>query len=181
MIMGTGTVARPHVFNTQIWRCVIKAIFTETLFIESENTEGQQKTVELPFGRVSARAIIVRRGDGAILGTLHRKDGSYALPGGGIEDNESTEDAIIRELKEENITLIDSDDDWRERITVDYFGGYKELTVWYLFTVTDTDVQPCEENIETRWISQNEDVWYPLMRDKILLAIQKHLPELSKS
>lgn len=101
-------------------------------------------------------------------------------PGGGIENNETTEDAIIRELVEENITLIDSDDGWHERITVDYFGGYKELTVWYLFVVTDADVKPCEENIETRWISQREDTWYPLVREKIFLAIQMQLPKLSK-
>ena len=103
------------------------------------------------------------------------------MPGGGIDDNENAEDAIIRELQEENITLIDNDEGWRERVTVDYFGGYKELTLWYLFTVTDADVKPCEENIETRWISQNEDAWYPLMREKILLAIQQHLPDFSYS
>ena len=134
----------------------------------------------MPFGHVSARAIIVRQEDGAILGTLHRKNGRYALPGGAIEDNEKAEDAIIRELEEENITLLGSDDGWRERVTVDYFGGYQELSVWYLFVVTETDVKPCEENIETRWIGQDEEAWYPLMREKILLAIRRHAPNLLK-
>jgi 8-oxo-dGTP pyrophosphatase MutT (NUDIX family) len=133
----------------------------------------------LPFGRVSARAIIVRQEDGAILGTLHRINGRYALPGGGLENNESAEDAIIRELHEENITLIGSDNNWHERITVDYYNGYKELTLWFLFVVKDADVQPCEENIETRWITQDEDVWYPLTREKIMLSIRSHVPELA--
>jgi len=129
---------------------------------------------------VSARAIIVRREDGAILGTLHRKDGRYAFPGGAVEDNEKVEDAVLRELQEENITLMDSDKGWRERITVDYYHGYQELSVWYLFVVKDADIKPCEENFETRWISQNEDVWYPLMREKILLTIQRQVPSLLK-
>jgi 8-oxo-dGTP pyrophosphatase MutT (NUDIX family) len=158
----------------------IKAIFTETFITENGNITGPQKLVELPFNRISARAIILRQEDGAILGTLHRENGRYALPGGGLESNEKAEEAILRELQEENINLIDSEDGWRERITVDYYKGYKELTVWYLFTVKDADVQPCEENIETRWISQSEDAWYPLMKEKILLAIQQHLQEFSK-
>ncbi len=121
----------------------------------------------MPFSRVSARAIIIRQKDGAILGTLHRVNGMYALPGGGLENNENAEEAIARELQEENISLIGIDDGWRERITVDYYNGYQELTVWYLFVVKDADIKPCEENIETRWISQDEDVWYPLIREKI--------------
>lgn len=129
---------------------------------------------------MSARAIIIRQEDGAIVGTLHRKNGRYALPGGAVENNEKVEDAILRELQEENITLIDSDDGWRERITVDYYNGYQELSVWYLFVVRDTDVKPCEENIETRWIGQDEDAWYPLMKEKILLTIQKQKPSLLK-
>jgi len=129
---------------------------------------------------VSARAIIVRQTDGAILGTLHRKNGKYALPGGAVDDNEKVEDAILRELQEENIILIDSDDEWRERITVDYYHGYQELSVWYLFIVKDADVKPCEENIETRWVSQDEDAWYPLMKERILLAIHRQEPSLLK-
>ena len=97
-----------------------------------------------------------------------------------MDNNENAEDAIIRELQEENITLLGSDDGWRERVTVNYFSGYKELTLWYLFVVKDADVQPCEENIETRWIRQDEDVWYPLLREKILLSIKEQMPELAK-
>jgi 8-oxo-dGTP pyrophosphatase MutT (NUDIX family) len=159
----------------------MKANLVETFIAESgEIIKGERKSVKLPFSRVSARAIIVRQEDGAILGTLHRKNGMYALPGGAIDDNEHAEDAILRELEEENISLKDSDKSWRERVSVDYYGGYKELTVWYLFVVANAEIQPCEENIETRWISQDEDVWYPFIREKILLAINTLMPELAK-
>lgn len=141
---------------------------------------GDEKSIELPFGRVSARAIVVRRRDGALLATLHRKNGRYALPGGGVDDGEKPADALLRELDEENIELVNSDDGWRERISVNYFAGYKELTLWYLFIVDDANIAPCDENIETKWVAQEEDVWYPLMREKILLAIGTYAPELVK-
>jgi hypothetical protein len=60
----------------------MKAEFFEKFFTEGGMMLSETpKTVELPFSRVSARAIVVRRGDGAILGTLHRQNGRYALPG----------------------------------------------------------------------------------------------------
>jgi 8-oxo-dGTP pyrophosphatase MutT (NUDIX family) len=137
-----------------------------------EEIIGKHKNVQLPFRRTSARAIIVRRKDGAILGTLHYKGGKYALPGGAIDDGESAEEALIRELEEENITLIGSDEAWRERISVDYYAGYQELTVWYVFIVDDAAVEPCQETVESKWITQDEDIWYPDMREKIFLALK---------
>ena len=56
--------------------------------------------------RVSARAIIIDNGE--VLTMFRRKkkdDGSYkeyyVMPGGGVEDGESLEETVIRELKEE--------------------------------------------------------------------------------
>jgi len=157
----------------------MKANYTET-FITDDGTvfQGPQKTVELPFSRVSVRAVIVRRKDGAIIGTLHHQNGRYALPGGGTDDGENTEETIVRELHEENITLMGSDGDWRRRIITDYFHGYRELAVWYVFVVEDAVIESCEENVETRWVQQIEDVWYPFMRERLLLALQVLIPEL---
>ena len=56
--------------------------------------------------RVSSRAIIIE--DGKLLTMFRRKiknDGSikeyYVIPGGGLEENETLEENVIRELKEE--------------------------------------------------------------------------------
>ena len=141
---------------------------------------GEEKTVQLPFFNISARALIIRRSDGAILGTLHRKGGQYALPGGAAEDGESLDETVMRELEEENIHLIGKDANWQENIIVDYFKGYRSFAVWYLIPVDDVEVEECDENIETRWVAQDEDVWYPLMRERILLEIQRYAPELLK-
>ncbi len=142
---------------------------------------GEEKTVQLPFYNISARALIIRRSDGAILGTLHRKGGQYALPGGAAEDGENLADTVMRELEEENIRLIGKDTNWHENIIVDYFKGYRSFSLWYLIPVDEAEVAPCDENIETRWITQDEDVWYPLMRERILLEIQRSIPQLCRN
>ena len=156
----------------------MKASYTEKFIVNGKSIEKGFKTVTLPFDAVSARALIVRRADGALLGTLHRAGGMFALPGGAVDDSESASQAVLRELEEENIRLIGSDEGWRERIYVDYFPGYHELSLWFLFIVDDAEVGECDENIETRWIDQREDRWYPFMRQKIILTLSTLAPDL---
>lgn len=81
----------------------MRSEYTEIWNVAGEEILGQNKVVDLPFKRISARAIIIRRSDGSIVGTLHRRGGKYALPGGAPEDGESILEAVVRELEEENI------------------------------------------------------------------------------
>ena len=113
----------------------MKATFTNLWFQNSETVVGSPKSVDLPFKRVSARAIIVRRRDGCVLGTLHRQGGRFAFPGGAVEDGESTLKAVQRELAEENIVLVDPE--WLSEIAIDYYEGFQELNVWHLVVVED--------------------------------------------
>lgn len=140
--------------------------------------KGPTRVVNLPFSRTSARAIIVRRSDGGIVGALHSPEGKFALPGGDLEEDESPMQAVIRELEEENIQLRGSDDGWQDRMQVSYFEGYRELAFWFLFVVDDAKLGQCEETIEVRWIAQGEDLWHPLMQKKILLVLERYVPEL---
>ncbi len=140
--------------------------------------KGPTKVVNLPFSRTSARAIIVRRSDGEIVGALHSPEGKFALPGGDLEDGESPMQAVTREIEEENIHLRGSDDRWQDRMQVSYFDGYRELAFWFLFVVDDAKLGQCEETIEVRWISQGEDLWHPLMQKRILLVMERYVPEL---
>jgi len=153
----------------------MKAQYTDVWFDQGKEIPGSAKSVKLPFKRVSARAVILRRKDGFIIGTLHRKDGKYALPGGAIEDGESTEQAVRRELAEENINLSNPED---SGLVVDYFDGYGELSVWHIVIVDEAEIGYSEENVESRWVSQGEDVWYPSMREHILLGLNRYQPKL---
>ncbi|MGA9533222.1 MAG: NUDIX hydrolase [Anaerolineales bacterium] len=161
-------------------RARIEASYKDVWYVQGEPITGEKKVVHLPFERVSARAIIVRQSDGSILGTLHRSGGSLALPGGAVEDGESTLEAVLRELAEENIELIDPDDSLENAFVVDYFDGYGELSVWHMFLVQRARIGKSDENIESRWVDQEEDVWYPGMREKLILAISAKIPAVAK-
>ena len=159
----------------------MKAVYRDVWFEKGVETTGSMKTVELPFRRVSARALIVRRRDGAILGALHRERGRYALPGGAFDDGESSVDAVVRELAEENIKLIGADDEWETRIAVDYFDGYQELSVWHIVQVDDVEIGESEENVDCRWVQQEEDAWHPFMHERLILVLSRNLPDLVNS
>jgi 8-oxo-dGTP pyrophosphatase MutT (NUDIX family) len=137
-------------------------------------------SVSLPFDNITARAVIVRRRDGALLGVLHRQDGKYAPPGGHMDEGESPDLTLLRELEEERIRLIDMDEGWRANMVVDYFDGYRTLNIWYVVIVEDAQIGYSEEAVETRWLDQSQDLWYPLMREKILFAVQQYAPEYTR-
>jgi len=115
----------------------MKTEFTEVWYLDGKEIHGGTKSVDLPFGRISARALILRRADGAIIGTLHHEGGKLAPPGGAVDDGESPDQAIERELAEENIQLVGTGEGWKTRFDISYFGGYNELSVWYIFDVED--------------------------------------------
>ena len=157
----------------------MKAEYMDVWYENGKETLVHSKTVELPFKRISARALIIRRTDRRILGTLHRENGKFALPGGTLEDGESSSEAVTRELEEENFNLIKAN--WAPIVAVDYFDGYKELSIWHLITVDDVEIGTSEENIESKWLDQDDDVWYPYMQENLILAINRYLPEFSTS
>jgi 8-oxo-dGTP pyrophosphatase MutT (NUDIX family) len=154
--------------------------YQDTFFQGEQEIQGKSKTATLPFARLSARALILRKSDGHILGMRHHDGGNFALPGGAFEDGETPPQTLLRELAEENVTLIDSDPDWQTKLTVDYFPGYRELTLWYLILVEDAQFGDCEEIIETRWIPQEEDILHKGMHLKLLFFIQQYAPQHSR-
>lgn len=157
----------------------MKAEYIDTWFQDGVEITGSSKVVDLPFRRTCARALIVRKKDRQILGTLHRQGGMYALPGGAIEDGESAAQAAARELAEEKIILIDPDPGWENLIAVDYFAGYQELSVWFIIAVEDAEIGESEENIESKWIPQGEKIWYPFLQERIILTLARIRPELA--
>lgn len=141
-------------------------------------THPEAYSVNLPFEKITSRAIIMRRKDGAMLGMLHRVDGKYAPPGGHMADGEAPHETIMRELDEEKVRLINSDEHWRDRMIVDYFAKTGSLNIWYIFVVEDAQLGYSNEYVEVRWLNQDMDVWYPSMREKILFAVKQFTPDL---
>lgn len=156
----------------------MQATFHEINYYDGQTLDLGPKTVTLPFHRISARALIVRRTDGAILGVRHGPTRRYALPGGGVDDGETPAQTLRRELSEEGITLIGADEEWEARFGLDYYAGYKELNFWFLILVDDAHMTPNPEIYEWQWVRKDEDPWYPGMGALIGLLVQKYLPEM---
>ena len=73
------------------------------------------------FTRHTARAIVLKGSDILLLFTERYDD--YTLPGGGVDENEAIEEALLRELQEEtgvkSITQCSA------------FGRFEEIRAWY--------------------------------------------------
>jgi ADP-ribose pyrophosphatase YjhB (NUDIX family) len=133
---------------------------------------------KLPFKRTSARAIIVRRKDGALLGVLHNVGQKYAPPGGLIDDGETPGQALNRVLEEGHFLLIDSDVSWEKRLFVDFYQPEDQLDLYYILLVEDVRVGEHGEMREVRWLDQTQDVWSPQLREKMFLALKEYLPDM---
>jgi ADP-ribose pyrophosphatase YjhB (NUDIX family) len=97
--------------------------------------------------RKTARALIVR-GNKILLVSGHGAD-FYWTPGGGIENNETPEIALSRELKEElGIETYKYDK------FIDYIVGDQDVTNFLV--MTSEDIQPEAEIDKIVWASRND-------------------------
>lgn len=158
----------------------MKAIYHGNTEINEGGKKRQKRSVELPFDSVTVKTILVRRRDGFILGMLFSDKDKYTLPGGVMNDSEKTTQAADRILEDNGIILEGPDIRWRERISVDYFSGHRSLSVSYVIVVEGAQWGENEEVTEMRWLDQTQDVWHPVMREKICIAIQENALDLLK-
>lgn len=115
-----------------------------------------------PFPRPSVTVdLVVQRQDGKILLIKRGRAGTpfhghYALPGGFVDPDESTEAAAVRELKEE--TGLDA-------IDLSLIGVFSEpgrdprghvITIAYKATVTHEDAVAGDDASETKWATHGE-------------------------
>ena len=108
---------------------------------------------------------VVRRSNGDVM-AFERADlpGQWQLPQGGIEDGESIDDAVWRELREEtglgldDVRLVDQHPEWTiyefpERPRRSQLG---KVHRWFFFEVVDSSIEPTPDGREFtawRWIS----------------------------
>ena len=175
--MGTHLIAAARKRTEADTHSDMRVSYQDMFVNKGKVIPGEEKNIRVPFHRVSARALVVRRKDGAVLGTQHRANAGFALPGGNMEDGESAEQAVVRELYEENITLIGGDESWRDQITVDYFAGYGELSIWFMFLVDEVEIKPSYENVTTRWLLPEENLWHVHLGDRIRTFLKRSTPD----
>ena len=123
--------------------------------------------------RQSTHAYIIKDGEILIIQKLSYKDNEWGLPGGGIEDNETASEAMLRELKEElgcdkfeivKVSNIKYKYDWpdsaiEQRFKKDgkYFRG-QELTQFLVsFTGEKDEIKKQDDEIRiAKWVSLSD-------------------------
>ena len=106
--------------------------------------------------RNAVRAVIIEHGN--ILLVYSEKNDEYKFPGGGINENETPEEALIREVKEEvgvNINKIN-----RKIGTVIEYSEAKEKNVDYFKMISDYFLV----EIENKFYEQNLDQYEKELR-----------------
>ena len=105
--------------------------------------------------RTGCRAVIIR--DGKILMSYETKNDQWMLPGGGLEENETDEECVIREVAEECGVVIRSSPCVLQ--IDEYYEDCKWLNKYFLAEVTgETDRHLTEAEIEAGM----EPRWMPL-------------------
>jgi 8-oxo-dGTP diphosphatase len=98
----------------------------------------------------------IRIGNGKILSTRSKGRSKYYIPGGKRENNETDEETLIREIREElNVSIIPS--------TINYFGTFKAqadghntgiIVKMTCYTAEyEGNLEPCSEIEEIKWLS----------------------------
>ena len=116
---------------------------------------------ELTFERSAARAVMFNR-DGQVAIMHFAVNGSYKLPGGGIDEGETPIDALHREVREEaGYTITDV----RELGVVEenrYHNGMHQLSYCYVamadeFVGTELTEKEAAEGMELVWFDTIDD------------------------
>lgn len=122
----------------------------------------------------------IRVENGKILSTKSKGHSKYYIPGGKRENNETDDETLIREIREElNISIIP--------ISINYFGTFKAQAdshnVGIIVKMTcytaefEGNLEPCSEIEEIKWLSyaDRENVSEV---DKIIFDFLKETGEL---
>ena len=110
--------------------------------------------------RHASRGIIIK--DNKILLGYETKEDQYIIPGGGIENNESIEECLIREIKEETGIIIDNHIYYLE--IEELFLNMKHINHYFFVDIKEetnelslTDLE-IEHELTTKWLDFNEAI-----------------------
>ncbi len=147
--------------NTELYRQVKIVLFNYTLGIKEENEKTKTNY------RKAVRAVILK--DDNIL-LVHTNKGDFKFPGGGMNKEESQEQTLIREVKEETGYIVG---DVKEKIGVfierslDRYRKdfvFEMISTYYLCELTDgiadqeLDEYEIELGFKPIWINLNEAI-----------------------
>ncbi|WP_131741150.1 NUDIX hydrolase [Actinomadura roseirufa] len=135
-----------------------------------------------PNSMVVAASAVIADHEGKILMQRRADSGLWALPGGGMEIDESLPDVAVREVKEETgyeveITgLVGTYTDPRHIIAYSDGEVRRQFNVCFKARLTGGDPLISDESLEIRWVPVNELDELP-MHDTQRLRLRHYLEE----
>lgn len=109
-------------------------------------------TIETELGYFNHRVTAVIINDNKILAQKNQKDNTYYLVGGRVHFGENTEEALVREVKEElNIDIKTYRPLWvNECFFIEQGTRFHEIGMYYLVDISDTDFKNYEKSFEMK-------------------------------
>ena len=123
-------------------------------------SEWKPENVPDNFYRVSVKALILNVArDGFLI--IREDNGTWELPGGGLDFDEMPHDALKREIAEEMHLMVSN---ISERPVYFITGTKSRLGYWNVAVVYETELEnldftPTEECEEIRFIGKNDKEW----------------------
>lgn len=131
------------------------------------------KRKNYPYRQAVVSVIVDNKNMLLLVQKLSYRDNEWSFAGGGVEDNESPREAILRELKEElgtkSFKIIAEAKthyqyEWPEKVIVEqfhklgkYFRGQQQKYFLTKFSGNQSDIKPQEEEIRSiKWIAYDQ-------------------------
>lgn len=136
--------------------------------------------------REAVRGIIPK--DGKLLMVYSSKDGDYKFPGGGVNQGESYEEALSREIREEcGATLIGINGEFGQTVEYDIaneqeFDIFKMISYYYICEVDSVFGEQCLDDYEAKlgfkpvWI----DIESAISANKAILKNKSSIPKWTR-
>jgi len=127
----------------------------------------------LAYRKSTAAVVINEKGEVLIVSVASYKENEWSIPGGGTEEGETAEQAIIRELGEElrsdNFEIIKKSQqvdvyDWPDEVIEKRlkekgktYRGQEKIQFWIKFTGSEEEIKIDPKEIrEVKWVRPNE-------------------------
>jgi len=138
------------------------------LLVERAKKEGIERFVAGAVIMIKGKVLILRRAKDDFMG------GIYELPSGKVEQNESIEQALYREVKEETGLKIKSILSYLSSFDYESASGKKTRQFNFLVTTEDREIKISEEHDDYKFVGKEEINFYNItdnVREIIVSAL----------
>lgn len=165
----------PQTFRRTIRRLKFKGVLLDIMASRKFTREGREWEIPDAFYRVSIKLLIKDDGD-RLLVVQDTTDGSWEVPGGGLDNGETIEQTAKREIQEElGVDLIKLSETALATTLGLNPNNYMTLMFYYPGALTDYDFT-LEDKFESKFVTRNEFLNLTMLGDES--PIKQHVDKI---